>query len=386
MLLTDLHNNRTLQKRLAAIVRHEERPVAAVCPETARHAAAQFAAILEKHDVQGRVFAAHKPTNCTALVAGLRETTGIDVASLWELKSALRAGFEPTAIIATGPKHSRFLAEFAKRPDITVVVDSVGELERFIACGAANPLLLRLTRSCLNMPTVTKTSRFGLDDQALDVAFSLLKTTPHQLRGMAFHFDSQSIAERAEAVRKGAGYVLRAQKHGFSGATVLDIGGGYGNDATRLDDILSEPDVADRLRDYLIELWCEPGKAIFYHAGIVAAEVSDRCSRDQKNQLALHIHRNQLWFETIEPSHLPFCLDKNADEPTEEYVLNGNLCAENDVLHRAPIALSATVKVGDVLVWPDVGAYRANFSASAALGQPLAAQYIYENNELKKAL
>lgn len=370
---------------------------------------------------------------------------GCDVASLQELQNAQLAGFAAEEISATGPKSNKFLAELVRHPEVTIVLDSYSELERLLMLpNVKNPVLLRMSRSMVNRQGVAKLSRFGMDNEAFERSVARLLDEPSvPLRGVAFHLDSQSIDECAHAVRVGIDILLRLQDEGFM-ADVLNVGGGFGSDyglskaqiqrfethivqdvasgarmatwqgknygltvhngavqgsmsdisiprgATGVEyvkEVLAAPygsksSIATTLRENLIELWCEPGASLYQAAGVVVAEVIETHKLDGKWHVVVDIHRNQLCFEGSEvPSDPLLFTQNNHPAKTDSYALVGHLCAESDMLHRRFVELPYHPQPGDIFVWTHTGAYRAHFSASSAIGHPLAKQYTYRDGE-----
>ena len=142
---------------------------------------------------------------------------------------------------------------------------------------------------------------------------------------------------------------------------------------------------ADILRDNLIELWCEPGGAIYSQSGTVVAEVMESRVLDGNVHVVIDINRFQLGIAGIESPADPIMLsphDNSGQKPKpERCLLVGNLCAEIDVLHQRFITLPRRPQSGDLIVWANLGAYGSYFSAARAIGHPLAAEYIYEKGE-----
>lgn len=411
-------------------------------PAVAARQADELLAVVDEYGIEAKMFGAHKATNSIALISATRRPQfGCDVASSAELASAFKAGFRPNEIIATGPKSNVFLGELAGYSDITIVLDSEVELQRLLAIsGACNPVLLRISRSITNLPGVLKLSRFGMDEAGFLACVDMLRAQNNiNLKGVAFHLDSQSLEERSYALTVGIDKILSLRQAGFD-ADVLDIGGGLGADygvsyqqvqqfkefimndvaagarqATWLGgsyglkvenggvrgsmtglDIpaeISGPErlsellrtvvdgevLADILRDNLIELWCEPGAALYCPAGAVVAEIIETRQLDNRWHVVVDIHRNQLCFDGSEALPDPILLTCAKSQTQGDYLLAGNLCAETDVLHQRFISLPYHPQPGDLLVWTHTGAYRAHFSASQAIGHPLAKQYIYKN-------
>ena len=425
-----------------SIVAQEDRPVAISLPRSAVDNAKAFCQVLEERDIEGKVFFAHKASSSPAVVSSLRTTTSIDVASLAELESALTAGYAPESIIATGPKTTHFLTKLAALPGVTIVIDSYSELQRLSVIASDDTptaVLLRLTRTLLNQPGITKQSRFGLDEKSLDQALHHLQGSSSLiLRGLAFHLDSQAMTERQHAVLAAVELLLEIQQKGFYDATILDIGGGYGtnyglsntdSDAfesiiretttgsrqpitwqarsygnlsgvdlaqavtgpQRLMDILDCKDsngdsFADIVRQNLLELWIEPGSAICASAGLFAAEIIEVRECDGDYMVVVDAHRNQISFEGSEHGTDPILVPCSSDSQAEacEVYIAGHLCMESDFMTYRKIRFTQMPRSGDLLVWTHTGAYRSHFSTSRAIGHPLPARYTLTNKSLVK--
>lgn len=213
------------------VLKHKSSPLSISFPDEAVTAAKSFQNIFDELSVSGRTFVAHKSTSSKAIVKALVGKTSIDVASEAELINALDTGFSANSIVATGPKSHRFLESICQHEGIVIAVDSFSELQRLKAIANHRPVivLLRLTRSVVNMPGINKRSRFGLDAKSFELALSFIDGKSNiTLRGVSFHLDSQSRDERYAAVQRALQILLDLQRRGHSDATVLDVGGGYG--------------------------------------------------------------------------------------------------------------------------------------------------------------
>lgn len=369
---------------LRSTITHAQRPIAISLPWAATENAEAFKKAMHNLSIDGRVFLAHKATSSPAILASLRGITSIDVASEAELENALKIGYTPESIIATGPKSDRFIKRLGLLPGVSIIVDSYGELVRLAEIVGEQPatVLLRLSRSVVNQPGITKRSRFGHDKPHLEQSLEFLSA--HQnlsLKGIAFHLDSQSIDERQYAVQAAINTLLEIQQRGFYSATVLDIGGGYGTNyglsemdgsrfetaiksmvmrekpsitwqsrsygirsdgnrihgeltgvdtpisttgVDRLISILSFQDengisLAHQLNENLIELWIEPGSAICADAGLFAAEIIEVRQCDDEYTVVVDAHRNQISFEGSEHVADPLLI-------SSKEVSNDNAC------------------------------------------------------------
>lgn len=451
ILTADMEKVLGMTEDLSALLSTEGRPVAISMPNAAVESAISFQNAMDDLSINGRIFLAHKATSNLEIITALNGKTSIDVASKAELDNAMWAGYSSKNIVATGPKSNQFLTELKRYPDCTLVIDSYSELLRLEAVAKDEPakVLLRLTRSVLNLPSITKKSRFGLDESSLEKALILLiKSTSIGLDGLAFHLDSQSMEERQHAMQKALDILLRVQQQGFTDATVLDIGGGYGTNygvsnadvqsfenvikkmvlgegpivtwqsrsyglsahsnrirgdlsgvdsyhdqigADRLRSILefsgnASTTLAHQLNENLIELWIEPGSSLCSAAGMFVAEVIEVRDSDDEYTVVVDAHRNQICFEGNEHISDPILVSKEKVSGDEpfEAYVVGHLCMESDFMSYRKIRFPREPQTGDMLVWTHTGAYRSHFSASQAIGHPAAARYTLKNELLVK--
>ncbi|NKY85202.1 alanine racemase [Nocardia veterana] len=261
------------------------------------------------------------------------------------------------------------------------------------------------------------------------------------LRGFAFHLDSGEITDRVRAVEACLEWIERAHRYG-SAPTVLDIGGGlrqvftadadrfdhytralrdsllghgepmswaantfgyhlddtgahgtpvfhkYGNTVSAprmLDDLLSAPlhahggrPLARVLADNLLELWCEPGKALVDHAGITVAGV-EFVKRAADGSLLVTVDIGR---DTVTPADQEVMVDPlllpgpdsgpagPGDGPVGVFIA-GHLCLERDLISNHKVWLPRLPQPGDLLVFPNTGAYHMDLSAARASMHPL---------------
>lgn len=151
--------------------------------------------------------------------------------------------------------------------------------------------------------------------------------------------------------------------------------------------------IADLLRDNMIELWLEPGRALLDLAGITVARVNSVKLSSHGNKLvALNMKRQDLAFLDqeifVDPLHFtsngaaksqasasgpestsgPGSTSVAAPERCEVY-LTGNLCLESDLIFRRKLALAAEPQPGDILVFINTAAYMMDFSATNSIMQ-----------------
>ncbi|AHH18849.1 putative decarboxylase [Nocardia nova SH22a] len=260
------------------------------------------------------------------------------------------------------------------------------------------------------------------------------------LRGFAFHLDTGELDARVRAVQACLGWIERAHTRGLA-PSVIDIGGGfrqvftadadrfehytrllrqsllgrgepmswgantfgYQLDATgahgtpifhkyantepataMLTALLGTPlpehggqPLARVLADNLLELWCEPGKAVLDHAGITVAGVEFvKRATDGSTVVSVDIGR-----DTITPADQEVMVDPlllpgpdsaagDDGDPAGVFIA-GHLCLERDLITNHKVWLPWVPRPGDVLVFPNTGAYHMDLSAARASQHPL---------------
>ncbi|GAA1558275.1 Y4yA family PLP-dependent enzyme [Streptomyces globosus] len=210
-------------------------PLAVVLPEEIGRNVAQFAAVLRRHRLGGRIYFAHKATGSSALVRHLAATSAcLDAASQEELQHALGAGFTGGRLMATGPKDPAFLW-LAARTGATLNADGPGELEQAARLVRAHGLprldvVLRLSGfEAAGARTLSRRSRFGTPAGALGPLLDLLEKHRDALEpvGVGYHLDTTSTDEKATALEGCIRAVDELRSRGFR-PRAIDVGGGYG--------------------------------------------------------------------------------------------------------------------------------------------------------------
>lgn len=137
------------------------------------------------------------------------------------------------------------------------------------------------------------------------------------------------------------------------------------------------PDVtaASFLRDNMISLWIEPGRALLDQVGFTIAEVlSTRKSSNGDDLVALRMKRQDISFLDQEIFVDPVVIYQ--DEPDEgapiAVYFSGNLCLESDLIYRHKTFLKALPKPGDLVAFVNTAGYFMDFSASESIMQPIA--------------
>ena len=213
-------------------------PLHVVFPDIFMANVAAFRQVLADSGVSCRICYAHKANQARAFArAALDEGISIDVASPGELASALRAGFPPGRIEATGPKGRAFLAALSGA-GVTVNVDNEWELSEIIRLAPSRSqhvdgerlrVLVRLSGFGASPGRMARrASRFGVPASGFATLIGLLCDAQDTLdfRGLSFHLDSSEIGEKIQAIEECLMLLEQCWAAGLA-PHVLDIGGGY---------------------------------------------------------------------------------------------------------------------------------------------------------------
>jgi diaminopimelate decarboxylase len=313
---------------------------------------------------------------------------GADVASAGELLTALEAGFLPERIFVSGPDTSPgMLAQLPSVPDVIVSVDSLSALRTLAAADMSHRVLVRLRpdfrsfAACAAGPD----SRFGLLME--DLPRCREQVASRGIRVVGFHiFSGSQILDTGGIIhhlRDALEQALRAADVLGVTPELLNLGGGFGIPYGPGDAELDLAAIGEALRSLLgraapARLVLELGRYVVAQAGwylttVIAhqshqgrqAVVVDGGSHQRGDLCGLGLRR-----KAVPPDVLNSC----ASPPLATDVL-GCLSLPGDVLAEAsplpPLAL------GDVLAFPNAGAYGLTASPLVFHGHPAPAEVAF---------
>ncbi len=314
----------------------------------------------------------------TSLFRGLG--AGVDLASLGELHTALKAGVAPHKIVFTGPSKAEAEIEAAVKSNIFAInAESERELERIDriarAYGKKFPVGLRLNvgfapKERTTVIGGTAPQKFGIDVvRALD-AIKLAKGL-RNLDLIGIHIFNASQVLDAQAMLNNAENIFAtafelSQKANLE-LKYIDMGGGLGipytEEERELDVVFFGKGLADILARYTakglpknLRVLLEPGRYLTAEAGVYLTRVIDiKESRGQHFVLVdggVHHLLRPTWFPTGHPIRVA---NKLSQDTRMTYSIGGPLCTALDYL--AKNIMLPHVEVGDLLAVFDVGAY-----------------------------
>jgi diaminopimelate decarboxylase len=199
-----------------------------------RRIRAQVAKLREHLPAAVEVLYSLKANGSLGLCGVLAESgLGADVASAGELATALAAGFSPQRIFLTGPDRAPALLDrLASLPDVVVSVDSLSDLQLLASKKIPQRVILRLRPDFCSYATCAAgpDSRFGVTMDGLPACRSQLASGSLKLIG--FHVFSGSQILSADGIihhlRGGVEQALRAGEVLGRRPDIIDLGGGFG--------------------------------------------------------------------------------------------------------------------------------------------------------------
>ena len=331
------------------------------------------------------------------LMAGLVD--GADVASSGELEKTLQAGFKPNAVSFAGPGKRDVELELALRADITVNVESRGELIRLMKLGERlgirpkvalriNPDF-ELKGSGMRMGGGAKP--FGIDAEMAPEIIYEISQMDVEFHGLHIFTGSQSLS--AEAIMQAQSGALQLAQALLEEAGLpfshINIGGGLGIPYFPGEQRLDLAPIGAHLHALLEEhagwlgvasLILELGRYLVGEAGVYVTRVVDRktsrgetfliCDGGMHHHLALSGNLGQ-----VIRKNYPVYRAERVDGSAEEVVnIHGPLCTPLDVLgHRVSLPRA---DVGDLIAISQSGAYGLTASPINFLGHRLAEEFI----------
>ena len=331
------------------------------------------------------------PVVCQA-IAGTG--AGAEVSSAAELETALEAGFEPDRILVSGPyKTDELLRRVGTLPGILVSVDSVSELRQLAAWpGPARPIVLRLRPDYLPAGEMCagSLSRFGipagqLTGDAADLARAAGCTGFHIYGG------SQILDSAAAAQNLANAHDLAMRAAALLGVVpgVLNLGGGFG---VRYDENGRDLDLAPAAATMRTLAARTPGTRLVLELGrYLVAEGGWYLTRVVHHQIfdgkpavvvdgGIHHRPDLCGLDLASRSAPPLLLGPPREGSTAPTAVLGCLCLPWDVL--AYDAGLPPLRVGDVLAFPNAGAYGLTAAPTGFLGHTLPAEVALDGQTL----
>jgi diaminopimelate decarboxylase len=299
---------------------------------------------------------------------------GADVSSAHELDAVLQAGFAPECVCVSGPyKPAEMLRTLRTVPEAWMSVDSLAELQTLHEAGQPNP------------------SRFGVD--IADAAEHRPLIRAANIRGLHVHAASQVLDAQTVAsyLQSTLDVCLEAADLVGLAPEVLNLGGGFGVPHRADEDELDIHHVGralaqlvERARPARVVL--ELGRYLVAEAGWYLTSVVGPQTRNGRAAVVVDggvHHRFDLCGLALGASaRAPMVIGRKADarqgnsDTLRATDVLGCLCLPSDVLAE-DVRLPRLDK-GDVLAFPNAGAYGLTAAPLAFLGHARPAEVVFD--------
>lgn len=326
---------------------------------------------------------------------------GADVASAGELVTALEAGFPPQRIFVTGPDRSpALLAQLQAAPQALISIDSFSELQMLAGRQVSHHALLRLRP---NFPSLAACaagadSRFGLRFEDLPGCREYLVAGDFKVVGFHVFAGSQVLDAAAVVHHLRSALELSRRAADLLGITpeVIDLGGGFGIPYGPGDQELDLAPIAEELGSLAekvspARLCLELGRYLVAQAGWYVTTVIAQQTHRGREAVVVDggVHqRGDLCGLGLRSKAFPPVVLKDSSarafpEPgslAPRDVL-GCLSLPSDILAEA--SMLPPLFAGDVLAFPNAGAYGLLASPGLFHGHPLPAEVAFEGTSLE---
>jgi diaminopimelate decarboxylase len=371
---------------LQEVVRLHGTPVYAYDLERIRAQIARLKSALPMVDILYSL-KANASLGLCGFIAG--EGLGLDVASAGELLTALEAGVPPERILISGPDKSPAVLELLPSVQGAILsLDSVSELELLARRGQGQRALLRLRPDFCSYAhcAAGPGSRFGLPIE--DVARCRAHLGARGIRVVGFHvFAGSQVLDAAGVIHHLRGAVemsVRAAEELGIVPEIIDLGGGfgipYGPEDGELDLAAVSAEMAawtERLAP--TRLMVELGRYLVAPAGWYLTTVIAQQMHGGRPAVVVDggsHQRGDLCGLGLRQRAFPPVVLNGQPSPSRPTDVLGCLSLPSDVLAEArPLPELA---IGDVLAFPNAGAYGLGASPFSFHGHPAPAEVAFE--------
>ena len=353
---------------------------------------------LSKHNGKVRVYYSAKAnTNLSVLRILKSEGAYVDTISPGEVYLALKAGFSPERILFTGTSVRDDELRFLVNSKVTINVDSLSQLRRFLGLSTPNLLSFRVNPEIgaghhAHVITAGKDSKFGIWESDVIEAYRRAREAGAEKFGMHMHIGSgilevEPFLVAAEKLLEIAGSVHKELGIGFD---FIDFGGGLGvpyrpNEKALDLDLFAER-VLRLFKDRVVEyglgdpFFCvEPGRFIVCDACILLTRVNTVKVTPHKRFVGVDAGFNTLIRPVMYGSYHHMVLANRLDAPEEEiYDVAGPICESGDLL--ASERKLPKVREGELLAILNAGAYGYSMS-SQYNSRPRCAEVLVKNDK-----
>jgi diaminopimelate decarboxylase len=376
---------------LREIVRQQETPIYAYDLQRIRR---QVDRLRESLPRQVELFYSFKANPSLGLCGFLADCgLGADVASAAELITAREAGFTPQRLLVTGPDCSpALLTEVRSVPEAILSIDSLSELRQLAGMGLSHHALLRLRPdfACKAVCSAGPDSRFGLLFDEVERCREYIG--PDGIRVIGFHIFAGSQVLDADAVvqhlRGALDESLRAAEVLGLAPEVIDLGGGFGVPYAPGESELDLSPISEALHAIVqatprSRIFMELGRYLVAQSGWYLTSVLGLQQQGGRKAIVVdggtHQRGDMCGIGLRNKATVVSLADRiGAVSPTD---ILGCLSHPGDVLAEAyPLP---PLEPGDVVAFPNAGAYGLCASPWSFNGHPIPAEVVFDGERIE---
>jgi diaminopimelate decarboxylase len=336
-------------------------------------------------------YAAKANTNMAILSILRQEGSGIDAVSIGEVRTCLKAGFDPSKIMYTGVFVSEEELKQVVATGVRVNLDSPSEAEKMARIAPGAEVSFRITPGVGSghgdkVITGNKGAKFGIPrDKVVETYLHALDIGLNPV-GIHAHIGSggQSVEPFIDEAEVLSELINQIDEAGIK-LKFVDIGGGIGvpykpnEEEMDLDNMASEvTDVFEQNTD-IRKIIVEPGRYIVADSTVLLTRCTDVKDAETKKYVGVDAGFNTLIRPAMYGSfHYIADGSKFGKACTSRYDIAGPLCESGDYLGHDRVL--PDVEEGDVMVVYDAGAYGYSMS-SRYNSRPLPAEVLVNDGK-----
>lgn len=396
-------------------------PLHILFPEIFQNNVQEYIQVFQNHTIDNySVLFAMKSNKADAfLEVSALEGIGIDVSSVYELRTAMGRGIKEISV--SGPSKTDDFLALAIKNGCIVNIDNINELHQIIRFYKNFPKL-NLPRAKILLrvnPFEDKFSRFGIPFGKLNSCYTILHDNRQHAKflGLSFHLSGYSINERVRALKILFHEVIYTLPNFGLKISIIDIGGGFTINYTDEKhwnyfvknvvqntsingDLLASPypyytecpkekflaailssltdegiEMGSLIKKLKIELLIEPGRSLLDQAGITCMSVKG-LKEITGGKIMLDVdaninHLSEQWFSS---DFLPQPVLLSKSRPGTSNIstdastftgIGGNTCLEVDLLAKRKVGFESAPQKGDLLIFINTAAYQMDSNESS---------------------
>ena len=298
----------------------------------------------------------------------------VDCSSVNEVKLALLAGFEPSAILYTSNGIHFSEIEEAQALGVNINIDSLSNLEKFgKKYGHSYPVGIRLRPNIMaggniKISTGHDKSKFGIPVDQLDKVLALVKQ--YDLFIQNLHIHTGSDIKDVDVFVKGIEVLFDIIPH-FKELSSIDLGGGFKVPYKKGDAETDMPLLAQKVHEAFanhpnpngkpLQVWFEPGKFMVSGSGYLLTTVNVIKETAATTFAGVNSGFNHLIRPMFYDAYHQIDNLSNPGGEEKHYTITGNICETDTFAWDRKVH---EIREGDVLVFKNAGAYGFEMSSN----------------------